>query len=259
MKPNDDPNSFAAMFEAAPKKGAPRRWRLGDVLDLEVVRVGRSEVFVALDGKQEGYIELPELTGPDGKPTVFVGSRIAARIVQVDRGTGAIRLSPVSTEPILPGVADAAQLNESGQKSSVVAGMKVKGSVVAVERYGVFLQFPIAGGGKPGRGLVPVSELGAPRGADLRKAFPIGTELSATVLAIDERGRTRLSVVALAAAEERREFESFTAANAESQDASDTPNAQGAKGAQGSQGAKGKGGAPKQGFGTFGDLLKRKK
>src|SRR5215471_1835553 len=114
------------MFEAAPKKGAPRRWRLGDVLDLEVVRIGRSEVFVALDGKQEGYIELPELTGPDGKPTVFVGSRIAARIVHVDRGTGAIRLSPVSTEPILPGVADVAQSNEAA-RSAVVPGMKVKG------------------------------------------------------------------------------------------------------------------------------------
>ena len=254
MKPNEDPNSFAAMFEAAPKKGAPRKWRLGDVLDLEVVRIGRSEVFVALDGKQEGYIELPELTGPDGKPTVFVGSRIAARIVHVDRGTGAIRLSPVSTDPILPGVADAAQ-NEGPQQASVVAGMKVKGTVVAVERYGVFIQFPIAGGGKPGRGLVPVSELGAPRGADLRKAFPLGTELSATVLAIDERGRTRLSVVALAAAEERREFESFTAANAASDDTSDAQTEQNASKAQKAQGK----GAQKQGFGTFGDLLKLKK
>jgi small subunit ribosomal protein S1 len=258
MKPNDDPNSFAAMFEAAPKKGAPRRWRLGDLLDLEVVRVGRSEVFVALDGKQEGYIELPELTGPDGKPTVFVGSRIAARIVQVDRGTGAIRLTPVSTDPILPGVADAASQNEGAQQASVVAGMKVKGTVVAVERYGVFIQFPIPGGGKPGRGLVPVSELGAPRGADLRKAFPLGTELSATVLAIDERGRTRLSVVALAAAEERREFESFTAANAASDDAGHAETGSNAQKAQGAQGGKGKA-AQKPGFGTFGDLLKLKK
>jgi small subunit ribosomal protein S1 len=251
VKPNDDPNSFAAMFEAAPKKGAPRRFHLGDVLDLEVVRIGRGEVFVALDGKQEGFIDLPELTGPDGKPTVFVGSRIAARVVHIDRGTGAIKLTPVSTEPILPGVADVAPSNEAA-RSAVVPGMKVKGTVAAVERYGVFLQFPLAGGGKPARGLVPVSELGAPRGADLRKAFPIGTELSATVLSIDERGRTRLSVVALAAAEERRDFESFTAAaNAEGGDAQNT------QGAKAAKDPKGKGSQSQ--FGTLGDLLKRRK
>ncbi|HEX3596609.1 MAG TPA: S1 RNA-binding domain-containing protein [Polyangiaceae bacterium] len=236
MKTGDDPNSFAALFEASPKKGAPRKWRLGDVLDLEVVRVGKSEVFLALDGKQEGYIEAGELTDRDGKPQVFVGSRIAARIVQVDRNTGAIRLSPVSTEPLLPAVADAAGSATAAPQAAVVPGMKVKGKVVNVERYGVFVEFSILGAPKPARGLVPVSELGAPRGADLRKMFPLGSELSATVLSVDERGRNRLSVTALAAAEERRAFESFVAGPEETQ---------------------GKG-APKPGFGTFADLMKKR-
>src|SRR5258706_13317495 len=232
----DDPGSFAALFEAAPKKGAPRKIRLGDVHDLEVVRVGKTEVFLALDGKQEGYIEAAELTGPDGKPTVVVGSRIAARVVQVDRGTDAVRLSPVSTEPILPSVADAAAAAPAGP-ATVVAGMRVKGEVVVVERYGVFVEFPVPGAQRPGRGLVPVSELGAPRGADLRKSYPVGSELSATVLSVDDRGRMRLSVTALAAAEERKAFETFAAAGSE-----DGPDR----------------GAPKHGFGTFPDLLKRK-
>ncbi|HEX4340980.1 MAG TPA: S1 RNA-binding domain-containing protein [Polyangiaceae bacterium] len=239
MKNGDDPNSFAALFEASPKKGAPRKWRLGDVLDLEVVRVGKSEVFVALDGKQEGYIEASELADKDGKSKVFEGSRIAARIVQVDRDTGAIRLSPVSTDPILPAVADAA--TEPGvpvaRESAVVPGVKVKGKVVGVERYGVFLEFSVLGTSRPARGLIPVSELGAPRGADLRKLFPLATELSATVLSLDERGRTRLSVTALAAAEERREFESFVA---------------------GPEEKKTKGAPPRPTFGTFADLLKKK-
>jgi small subunit ribosomal protein S1 len=239
MKNGDDPNSFAAMFEASPKKGAPRKWRLGDVLDLEVVRVGKSEVFLALDGKQEGYIEAGELSDRDGKPLVFVGSRIAARIVHIDRDTGAVRLTPVSTDPILPAVADAGATpgTKAAPQSAVVPGMKVKGKIVGVERYGVFVEFTVLGVQKPARGLVPVSELGAPRGADLRKTFPLGTELSATVLSIDERGRTRLSVTALAAAEERRAFESFVA---------------------GPDDAKGKA-APRPTFGTFADLLKQKK
>src|SRR6185312_8633993 len=43
--PKDD--SFASMFEAAPKAGFARRVRQGDVLDLEVVRVGTDTVLVA--------------------------------------------------------------------------------------------------------------------------------------------------------------------------------------------------------------------
>lgn len=226
------------MFEAAPRKGAPRRCRLGEVLDLEVVRVGKSEVFVELDGKQEGYIDTAELTDGDGKVTVVLGSRIAARVVHIDRDTGAVQLSPVSTEPIVQALADAPGAGQGAPPSAVIAGMRIKGKVTSVERYGVFVEFPVPGEPKPGRGLVPVAELGAPRGADLRKAFPPGSEVSAAVLSIDERGRVRLSVVALKAAEERQAFETFAASGAEDKKA---------------------GGAPRQGFGTFGDLLKKRK
>ncbi len=114
MKPNDDSSSFASMFEAAPKAGAPRRFRIGDVLDLEVVRITATEVLVALDGKQEGYIALAELTNAEGKPTVSLGSRIAARVVEIERGTGAVRLSPVSTAPIVTALADGPAAAASG-------------------------------------------------------------------------------------------------------------------------------------------------
>lgn len=243
MNSSDDPSSFASLFEAAPKQGAPRRFRVGDVMDLEVVRVATTEVFVALDGKQEGFIEISELSDENGKPTVSVGSRIAARVVQIDRGTGSVRLSPVSTQPIVAALADGPDAAASGaapggRGHAVVAGMRVKGKVTGVERYGVFVEFQVAGEARPGRGLVPVSELGTPRGADLRKLFPVGTELEAVVVAIDERGRIRLSVVALNAADERREFETFASAGKD-QTKPEKPTG--------------------SGFGTFGDLLKKRK
>ena len=56
-----------------------------------------------------------------------------------------------------------------------------------IESFGVFVRF--AGG----RGLVPASETGTPRGADLRKAFKVGDGFQALVLAIDEQNRIRLS------------------------------------------------------------------
>lgn len=228
----EDSSSFAALFEAAPKQGMRRRVNVGDVLDLEVVRVGASGVFVALDAKSEGVIPLEELSNDDGRPTVSVGSRVAARVVSVDRRTGVVELSALSTEPVVSSLTEPAA--EPSVMANVVVGMRVKGKVTGVERYGVFVEFHVAGKARPERGLVPTAELGTPRGADLRKLFPLGTEIEAAVSAIDERGRLRLSVVALKSAEERREYETYSGAARES------------------------GKEKQKGFGTLGDLLKKK-
>lgn len=240
--PQDE--SFAAMFESAPKQGFARRHRVGEVLDLEVVGVGAESVLVALDGKQEGFIPTSELADESGKPTVRVGSRVAVRVVDIDRQTGEIRLSAVSREPVVSALSASGEGETAGapaRGSSIVVGMRVKGKVTGVERYGVFVEFPVTGASRPERGLVPVSELGTPRGADLRKMFPVGTEMEAAVITIDERGRVRLSVTALSAAEERREFETFAAGESGK-----------------SEGKPGeKGGRP--GFGTFADLLQKRK
>ena len=47
-----------------------------------------------------------------------------------------------------------------------------------------------------------------PRGADLRKAFPIGTKMKAKIIAIEE-GKMRMSARALKDDEERAEFAGF--------------------------------------------------
>jgi small subunit ribosomal protein S1 len=102
----------------------------------------------------------------------------------------------------------------------------VLGSVDRIEPYGLFVRF--AGG----RGLVPASETGTPRGADLRKAFRVGDELKCLVLDVDERGRIRLSKTQGEAAEERAEAREWMRT---------APRGQGGKG-----------------FGTLGDLLREK-
>src|SRR5947208_1514582 len=98
-----------------------------------------------------------------------------------------------------------------GDELDVVV-VQVGRDAVFVELDGVFLQIntPAAAGQRRGlRGLIPTGELGVPRGADLHKNFPVGTELSAKVVGIDERGRIRLSIVELSADDERRSFEAF--------------------------------------------------
>jgi small subunit ribosomal protein S1 len=106
------------------------------------------------------------------------------------------------------------------------AGDVVAASVDKIESFGVFVRF--AGG----RGLVPASETGTPRGSDLRRAFKVGETFQALVLAIDEQGRIRLSKTGAEDAAERKEAADYMR--------SAQPKTSG------------------KGFGTLGDLLRQK-
>jgi small subunit ribosomal protein S1 len=231
--------SFAALFEADAGKATPHRrsFNLGEELDVVVVQIGRDAVFVALDGKQEGFIESKDLSTKEGNLTVKIGSRVTARVVEIGGRLGAVRLAPVYVRPPAAEEPDAApEMAVSVDSGALAVGASVKGTVALVERYGVFLQITAGGAGKRGvRGLVPTQELGVPRGADLHKLFPLGTELEAKIIAIDERNRIKLSVVALNVDVERREYEAHRT-----------------KG-------QGKGETSSPRFGTLGDLFSQKK
>ncbi|HMI82943.1 MAG TPA: S1 RNA-binding domain-containing protein [Polyangiaceae bacterium] len=229
--------SFAALFEAGAGKSTPHRrsFNIGEELDVVVVQIGRDAVFVGLDGKQEGFIESKDLTSKEGNLTVKVGSRITARVAEIGGRLGAVRLAPVYVRPPVDEEPDAVPETAVSVGSGTLAvGANVKGTVALVERYGVFLQLTQGGPGKRGvRGLVPTSELGVPRGADLHKMFPLSTELEAKIIAIDERSRIKLSVVALNADVERRDYEAHK--------------------------GQGKGATTSPRFGTLGDLFSQKK
>jgi len=231
--------SFAALFEAEAGKATPHRrsFNLGEELDVVVVQIGRDAVFVGLDGKQEGFIESKDLSTKEGNLTVKVGSRVTARVVEIGGRLGAVRLAPVYVRPPVAEESDAApEMAVTVDSGALAVGAGVKGTVALVERYGVFLQITAGGPGKRGvRGLVPTAELGVPRGADLHKLFPLGTELEAKIVAIDERNRIKLSVVALNADVERRDYEAHRT-----------------KG-------QGKGETTSPRFGTLGDLFSQKK
>jgi predicted RNA-binding protein with RPS1 domain len=80
----------------------------------------------------------------------------------------------------------------------------LEGKVTRVENYGVFVNTA------KGDGLVPVRELGLAPGADLRKAFPLGKELTVVVMDVDDRGRIRFSAKEVTRVEEQKNFREFT-------------------------------------------------
>jgi small subunit ribosomal protein S1 len=73
--------------------------------------------------------------------------------------------------------------------TDIVPGARLLGKVERHETFGVFVFLA------PGRtGLIPLSETGVPRGADVRSAFPVGSDVEVIVLEVDPEGhRIRLS------------------------------------------------------------------
>jgi small subunit ribosomal protein S1 len=83
----------------------------------------------------------------------------------------------------------------------------VTGKVERHEPFGVFVFI------SPGRtGLIPLSETAVDRGTDLRKAFPVGSDVEVAVVEIDPTGRRiRLSRKTVAEQRERAELREYTA------------------------------------------------
>lgn len=257
MNRSDEKESFASLFEGsdAAKRGS-RRFVRGERLDVTVVAIGNSSVFVDLGGKVEGFIERVEIAEPNGTLRVKVGDNLSVMVAEADDER--VRLSPVFVRARQDASIDAQGnpvLSSAKQGPLLLEGAVVRGVVTGVERYGVFVQID-GTRGRSGRGLVPAAETGAPRGADLKKTFPDGSPVEAKILAIAEDGKIRLSIKAAKDDAERREYEAFT----------DRENAP----AEGAEQAAAKPGQPAGGkkkpqtpspknFGTLGDLLAKRK
>jgi small subunit ribosomal protein S1 len=90
--------------------------------------------------------------------------------------------------------------------SQIVSGARLTGKVERHEKFGVFVFLA------PGRtGLIPLSETGVDRDADVSRVYPIGTNIEVVVLEVDSAGRRiRLSAKAVQAAREAEELREYT-------------------------------------------------
>lgn len=234
MSSTDAPReSFASLFESQGSQQKRRHFHPGENIEVTIVLVAREAVFADLGGKQEGMFELADLSDEEGNAQVKVGHRVMAIVERIDRETGQVRLKPVAVKT----EADAAPVAVSTGRNAaplIAEGARVKGTVTGIERYGIFVQ--IAGTkDRAGRGLVPASETGTPRNADLKKHFTVGQEIETKILAVAPDGKIRLSITALAGDDERADLAAYQKAEEKKRDASERP---------------------VRGFGTLGDLMK---
>lgn len=216
----------AARAKATREKLAP-----GAVFDGVVTSVQDYGAFVDLGG-MEGLVHVSELSWDRvSRPQDLLkpGDAVQVQVLKIEqdakkgeRVSLSVRaLSPRPEPKAAPGAPP-----RTAPPPRPRAGDVVEATVDKIESFGVFVRF--AGG----RGLVPASESGTPRGADLRKAFKVGDTFQALVLAIDEQNRIRLSKSGAEEAAERKEAAEYMKAAA--------PKTSG------------------KGFGTLGDLLRQK-
>ncbi|MDP2344926.1 MAG: S1 RNA-binding domain-containing protein [Deltaproteobacteria bacterium] len=208
-----------------------------------VMRLEPFGAFVEIFPGVEGLVHVSEISDRrirHPEDVLKVDEHVQVRVKDVDLPRRRVSLSmreAQNDEPIVQTFPDPNehQQSSSSSKPRLARGTRVVGVVERIERYGVFINCYPEGADpssaeKLGTALMPASETGTPRGADLGKAFPIGTQVSALIIDIDERGRLKASKTAREQAEERALVDEYK---------------------------KDKGQGTGAGLGTFGDLLKK--
>ncbi len=188
-------DSFASLMASGSASVADRaRKRLdrGQTLDVTVLQVSGDFVYVDVGTAGDGKIPASELSDENGKLRVKPGDTVRASVVEA-RTVGAVLRA----------------LQSAHGKEVPKPDEVLEGKVTRVENYGVFVNTA------KGDGLVPVRELGLAPGADLRKAFPIGKEVTVVTMDVDDRGRIRFSAREVARVQEQKNFREFTEAGTE--------------------------------------------
>ena len=178
-------------------------YAIGQVVTGQVTRLTEFGAFVEIEPGVEALAHVSTFapTGRSGgwKAAAPLGTRAAFEILSIDPEKKRIGVALVPE-----GSSRASSAAESA--SAIVPGARLKGKVERHEPFGVFVFLA------PGRtGLVPMSETGIPREADVVKAFPVGSDVDVVVLEVDEASRRiRLSVKAIHDAAEAAEVREYT-------------------------------------------------
>ena len=174
------------------------KYGVGQVRQGRVTRLAEFGAFVELEPGIEGLAHASTFppTGRTGgwAKIIAVDTTATFEILSIDLAQKRIGLAMVEE-----GSTRAAGATVSAD--AVTPGALVTGKVERHEDFGVFVFLA------PGRtGLMPLSETGLDRGTDLRKAFPVGSDVEVVVLEAGAAGR-RIRVSRKAVAEQREAAE----------------------------------------------------
>lgn len=192
-----------------------------------VTRTAEFGAFVLIAPEIEGLLHISELGDRNLKhagEVLNVGDSVDVMVERVDREARRVSLSRLSAADVE--AIEKGEFDPELAPKSLKPGNHVVVVVERVENHGVLAQ--VKGLiGRRGRAYLPNRELSA-EGADRKKAYGPGKELTVKIIGIDRDGGLKCSVKGRLVDEERRAVRDYRKE------------------------------AAKQGFGTFGDLLRAK-
>jgi small subunit ribosomal protein S1 len=207
LRVDDDTQKIALglkQLSADPWSTVEAAYEVGQVRTGRVTRLTEFGAFVELEPGVEGLAHASTFA-PTGHSkgwtrSVAVGMTAVFEILSID-----LEKKRIGVALVEEGSARAAGAAPP-PPSELVPGTRLTGRVERHEKFGVFVFLG------PGRtGLMPLSETGIAREADVAQAFPVGTDVEVVVLEVDpSRRRIRLSRKAVLDAREADEVREYT-------------------------------------------------
>jgi small subunit ribosomal protein S1 len=172
---------------------------VGAVITGRVTSVVEFGAFVDLGGGVQGLLHVSEMGWSrvsDTSQVVKPGDEITVKVLRVDDDKQKISL----------GLKQLTEDPWSKVHATYESGQIRTGRVTRVAQFGAFVEL------EPGiEGLIPLSETGLGRDADVKRAFPTGTNIEVVILEVDATARRiRLSSRAVVQAKEADEVREYT-------------------------------------------------
>jgi small subunit ribosomal protein S1 len=185
-------------------------YSIGQVLQGRITRVTDFGAFVELEAGVEALAHMSTFapTGRAGgwSKAITPGQAGAFEILSIDPEKKRIGVAIVEEGSAKSADAGAPAASPvAASRSGIVSGARLTGKIDRHETFGVFVFLA------PGKtGLMPLSETGVERGADIKKAFPVGSDVDVIVLEADPQGRRiRVSHKAIETAAEAAEVREY--------------------------------------------------
>jgi small subunit ribosomal protein S1 len=178
---------------ADPWDAVKEKYAVGSRHKGKVARLQPFGAFIELETGIDGLIHTGDLS-------IKPGDEIEVIVASCDPGAHKIGLHPAPP----PG-------EEAEARQKVAPHKIVKVAVASVTEGGLVVRV-LGTTGRASRGFIPAGHTGTPRGSDLRKDFPIGTQFDAKVLEIDpRRGEAKLSIRAVKEDAEKHAYQQYRA------------------------------------------------
>lgn len=176
-----------------PWSSVPARYEVGQVRTGRVTRLAQFGAFVELEPGVEGLAHVstfpPSAHSGGWTRQAPVGTTGEFEILSIEPEKKRIGLAPVP---------EGSARGAGTAEGAIAPGARLVGKVERHEPFGVFVFL-----GRGRSGLIPLSETGVAREADLKATFPVGADVEVMVLEADAQGRrVRLSRKAVLQAQE---------------------------------------------------------